>query len=476
MARHATHGVGWETRPGQPERWVRLRRMLDDAEHAFVVLSLFVLSSAVTPLLERLSGLTMEYAGGDALTQALLTPVYLGALVLAFAPGRARQTLLAVARHPWSVALCFLAVLSAPWSEAPPLAARRGLALCLTTVFGWYVAGRYKPEVLLRLVGWTLGVMAAASLLVGAVWPEMGITTAGTHRGDWFGIFDNKNTMGRAMALGVVVFAVLRRDPGTPKWRVLAGGALAGLLVVLSGSMTALVVVAVLLVLVEFYARFSRSLRVTLLLGTLGLLVCGMVGLWLVGSTATAFGLVGRDITLTGRTLLWALVWDAIGQRPWLGYGFGTFWGGASEAANRLTLDLGWWTPHAHSGFLELWLELGAAGVALFVVGYAVAVRRAIREARSGSRVGNLWPLTFLTFMLLYNLTEHTLTKQGNLFWVLYVVTVCSPAIGGGASQGARPRQQRPLHAQQESASALSLGIRRVVARRRRPAAATGKV
>jgi exopolysaccharide production protein ExoQ len=476
VARPATRRLGWEARPGQPERLVLLRRGLDNAEHAFVVLSLFVLSSAVTPLLERLSGLTMEYAGGDALTQALLTPVYLGALALAFARDRARQTLIAAARHPWSVALCFLAVLSASWSDAPMLTARRGLALCLTTVFGWYVAGRYRPEALLRLVGWTLGVMAAASLLIGAAWPEMGITAAGTHRGDWFGIFDNKNTMGRVMALGVAVFAVLRRDPGTPRWWVITGGALTGLLVVLSGSMTALVVVAVLLVLVEFYARFSRSLRVTLLLGTLGLLVCGVAGLWMVGSTATVFGLAGRDITLTGRTLLWSLVWDTIGQRPWLGFGFGIFWGGASEVADRLMLELGWWTPHAHNGFLELWLGLGAAGVALFVVGYAVAVRRAVREARSGSRAGNLWPLAFLTFVFLYNLTEHTLAKQGNLFWVLYVATVCSSAIGGGASRGARPGGQRPLHAERGPAPLLSPGVRRAVARQRRPAAATGEV
>src|SRR5688572_5224204 len=122
--------MGWAAQSSPLRRRLLLRQVLHDAEHGFVVLALFVISSAITPLIERMSGLTIEYAGGDALTQALLTPVYLGALVLALARDQGRQVLLVAMRHPWSIALCVLALLSAAWSDVPPLAARRGLALC----------------------------------------------------------------------------------------------------------------------------------------------------------------------------------------------------------------------------------------------------------------------------------------------------------------------------------------------------------
>jgi len=55
------------------------------------------------------------------------------------------------------------------------------------------------------------------------------------------------------------------------------------------------------------------------------LLVGGSVAIWLVGNTAIANAL-GRDVTLTGRTSIWAVVLDKISKHPWLGYGYKGFW------------------------------------------------------------------------------------------------------------------------------------------------------
>jgi hypothetical protein len=34
-----------------------------------------------------------------------------------------------------------------------------------------------------------------------------------------------------------------------------------------------------------------------------------------------------------------------------------------------------------------------------------------------------LWPLAYLSFMFLFNLSESSILKQDNIFWALYVAT-----------------------------------------------------
>src|SRR3546814_12681195 len=38
------------------------------------------------------------------------------------------------------------------------------------------------------------------------------------------------------------------------------------------------------------------------------------------------FHLVGRDASLTGRTAIWAPLWERLSTRPWTGFGYGAFW------------------------------------------------------------------------------------------------------------------------------------------------------
>src|ERR1700721_30572 len=68
---------------------------------------------------------------------------------------------------------------------------------------------------------------------------------------------------------------------------------------------------------------------------------------------------LGRDNTLTGRTEVWAAVLPEMERHALLGYGFGSFW----TDARRLLYDI----PTSHNGYLDILLELGALGLALFI-------------------------------------------------------------------------------------------------------------
>ena len=77
--------------------------------------------------------------------------------------------------------------------------------------------------------------------------------------------------------------------------------------------------------------------------------------------------------------------------------------------------------PHSHNGFLDLAEELGAVGLVLFLVGMAVSAKCSLNWARHQLYIIGLWPLTYISFMFLFNLSEGSILRQDNLFWVLYV-------------------------------------------------------
>ena len=118
-----------------------------------------------------------------------------------------------------------------------------------------------------------------------------------------------------------------------------------------------------------------------------------------------------------------------IQKSPWIGHGYGTARvGEGDDASTYLARFSQWNAPDAHNGFLDLTLDLGVVGLALFIAGFVAAFGRAIAYLRENRGVEALWPLVFFGFILLANMMETVLLKNNNLDWVLYVATVLSLA------------------------------------------------
>lgn len=129
--------------------------------------------------------------------------------------------------------------------------------------------------------------------------------------------------------------------------------------------------------------------------------------------------MMGKDSTLTGRTNIWRLVFASVLKRPFLGYGYGAFWGGLQGESVNISLGCGWIVPHAHNGLLNTWLELGGLGlglVALLIVRALVDAWSCIRAARS--RFAE-WCLCILVVTMVSNISELTIMVPNHLAWVL---------------------------------------------------------
>lgn len=394
------------------------------AEKAFGVSALVILSGAFFPLLP---GYGTENGPSSRAKVVLLLVVYV--LGLAGLVIRGPAALRITARGIAPVALVALAVTSAAWSVAPSTTLQRAAALGGSTVLALYLATRFPGTALARLVGMALGITAVGSLAAAAFLPDA-VLSVHDQLGAWRGVFVEKNTLGRAMTLGAATFVVLALEQTRRGgWLWTMAGLCAGL-VVLSRSATSMLVLTLLLaaiVLARLFQARSRA-RIPVLVV---LLSAGLAGVLLAGGDATAlFGSLGKDTTLTGRVELWGSLVGMMGQRLWLGYGYGGFWRVTSQSEEVYATN-GWEAWHAHNGLLDLGLSLGVAGVVLFVASFCVAVHRSVRAFRlDGEPTGAVWALVFLTFLAAANLTESSILEHGNLLWVLFVATLAVPLFG----------------------------------------------
>lgn len=417
----------YEPRRVRPPRQVAVERVVgglfERAEAAFVVIALFLFSGALVPLLLReLSGVSLSGGTGNPVLRMTYGAVHLGTLLLVMV--RWRAVVAAAARHRWTIALIALALLSVLWSTDPGLTLRRSFAFLATSALGVYLAARFETRTLLKILAVTFGMIAVLSALFAVALPHLGLDR-GDHAGAWRGVYNQKNNLAQMMALGTIVFLLLRRQLMKRRWVAVAGAALCGGVMVMTTSATAPAMVLVLVAMVPVLrtVRYRSHVIVPTMAATVA--AVGIAAALFFRFRDEILVAIGKDPTLTGRTPMWEAVLDMVERRPFLGYGYSAFWTDREGPAGEVWRAIGWTTPNAHSGYLDLLLQLGLIGMGIFLIGALVALVRAVKGAHRFRSSLTLWPPLLIAFVLLYNFTETTLLQQNTIIWVLYVATVC---------------------------------------------------
>ena len=320
-----------------------------------------------------------------------------------------------------------LATMSSLWSLTPGISQYHGVQLFATVLVGFLLSifarlDRLVPLVFAAFFG--SAILSAAFVL--AV-PSSGIAEAG----EWQGVYAHKNLMGSMMGLLVIAAACLFLE-GWYRW--LSGGAMlfAAMLLLLSRSGTAVVVLAVTLAAVPVSMIVRK-----------GMIAAGMAaGLALMASAAAfiileAYGFdlmqlvlraLGKDDTLTGRTLLWNIAIDAYESRPWSGFGYKAWWAVEETGAPFVKYITGSEAGSFHNTFLEVAVAFGHAGLLLLVLGLVASFIVALRAHFLDGRPISLWPLLTVVYIALTCTAETMLFANHSMFQLLLVVATASAA------------------------------------------------
>ncbi len=327
-------------------------------------------------------------------------------------------------RSPLVWILLFWAAFSFFWSEAPDLTLRRTLGVAIMAVYAMALRVRFADREFLNLLGWTFLIALGVSLVLVLGAPHWAVMEY-PHEGAWNGAFLHKNVLGRIAALALLIFAFLCWTDQRPDLWI---GAL-GLAVVClwkSQSASSLVVVVVLSTLGLGLRELPRR-RLwkgnTVFVLALGLATAAFYALL---NFDLILQVLRRDVTLTGRTPLWAALIPLLRDKLWTGYGFRAFWLGWEGPSAEVYRVLTWLPEHAHNGFLDLWLELGLVGMML---GAGLLLSPLVfhwRTATQGRPLALFWVLLGL-FILFYNLPESYFMRPNSILWLLAVAAATAP-------------------------------------------------
>lgn len=385
---------------------------------AFVCLVLF--SEGLLPRL-----FASEYdTDSSAFLRLLWLPVY--GLVAIGCLWKVREMVSLALRMPFLIALLIVTAASFLWSLDPSLTERRSIAVVATSLAGLYLAARYDWRTLLRLMGAVWLFMAIVSIGAVIVAPGFAIMSE-IHPGAWKGLWWEKNTLGGHMARAAFLcaFLYILDRPWRPVWGVAVF--LCTALVIASTSKTALLglMLGFGILFAGWISRKGAGITITCLWS--GIVLSSAFAAIMIIEPGIILNLLGRDATLTGRTDIWAVLADAIADRPLLGYGYGAFWQLDSMPAYRVRSATEWLVPTAHNGWLETALSVGLIGLGLLVANFVLFVLRA--AWLSIDNWLGIFALGVAGQFLLFSISESNALQQNSIIWVTYVAIAAKTAI-----------------------------------------------
>ena len=351
---------------------------------------------------------------------------------------------------PWPLtSLLALMLVGTIWSNYPTVTLGAAIVQIATTSFALFLATAFDWRELLRLFANTLRTILFASVIFelyaavivrGPIEPffpnydgdQPPAVAFFWTQGNLFsddriqGIVGNSNMLAYMAMIAVVVFAIERAANTTSRLITILSFSAALPMLILSRSasigfaMAAVAAAAVVSIAVEGKERDVRHryYRVAwLIIGTGALLVLTY--------RATIFTLLGKSPDMTGRTKIWKIVLDLIDERPLQGWGWSSYWVPWVEPYQGLVVINNVPYFQAHNAFLDVWLQLGAIGLGLFVLLVGITFVRVWRLAVRHTNPLYLWPILVFVGIITQNLTEsRILVEIGWVILVLFAVKV----------------------------------------------------
>ena len=365
---------------------------------------------------------------GSVVDRLIFTGLLLAGLAVLARRGRQTNEVLGA---NWIILLFFLyAAASILWSDYSFVSFKRWSKAVGNVVMVFLILTEPDSNAAIKsLLARASFLLIPTSVLLIKYYPDYGrVYNQFTGQAEYIGVHTGKN--GLAMICLILGFGALWRviealkipDRSYKKRHLIAHGAILGMalwLLYMAHSAAALGCAFIGSGLVWLTGLRRRAVKpLTLHMAVVAIMCICVYGI-IVDTNVGLVQAVGRDATLTDRTSLWHDL-ARVDINPWFGTGFESFWLG-----ERLEL-MGakyWWQPNqAHNGYLELYLNLGWAGIFLQAILIVWGYRNISNSLREGEELAGL-KLTLFVVALIFNLTEATF-KVVSPMWIVFLLAV----------------------------------------------------
>jgi exopolysaccharide production protein ExoQ len=329
--------------------------------------------------------------------------------------------------------LALLTIFSAAWSQNPFRSAYNGVFYLIDTLFAFYLVLKFDPEEILSLVMVGGVALSVLNLVMVFLFPHFALVHEARDLGAWQGAFGDRTSAAKAMVFLLSPALVLRRRRHSLSFRNVVYIVAMSVMIFMTKSATAdivLIVYVIFIAYISIFRRFGR--RSSLVITTAFLTAAAFVVYVSFPYLPLMLESVGRNATLTGRTVIWDFVLRSVEKRPLLGYGYYAFWQGLTGESASLIVAANWVFGYAHNGVLEICLQLGLVGTAVFFATLFQAIRNAWFCLCNGCPPGVEWYMGIIAITIMYNIDEATVVWPNDLLSILYVVACC------GLAQAAR--------------------------------------
>lgn len=157
------------------------------------------------------------------------------------------------------------------------------------------------------------------------------------------------------------------------------------------------------------------------------LVALGIFGLLLPTLLLTTFGYLipefltalGKDATLTGRTVLWAFAVERAMDFPLTGYGYDAFWTQNSHTRQFLRAYVDPRTSQFHQGYLEILVDLGLIGGGLAILSFLYAFWKTAIWYLNTATVTSAFFVFYVVFLLVASFVEPLLFSVHSIHQVM---------------------------------------------------------
>ena len=314
----------------------------------------------------------------------------------------------AVVENPLLIALSLAVVLSLLSSGTPFIGFTASVGFFLTLFLSSQIARKYTWTELEEILRIGLSIVCILTLVFAALSPSTYFTSE-----PWGGLIGGRKNL--SILCSLITSLWLLHWINSRKFSIVFPLSVLFFLffVIFGNSITGLITLIACLysLFLTSSSRFLRRKDAQIILTILGPISIVMVLIFISNFPQIAL-FFGKDPTFTGRTLIWQILIEKVNlHNPLLGYGYNGFWqiwrGSDNPGYNLKPDPLGdYVAPHAHNGFLEVFVQLGYLGLAIYMVLFLYVAYRAAQNAFSARGLEQRLPLLLIVYLVTSNIGE----------------------------------------------------------------------